>query len=196
MSRYLISLQKLLSSEKLKDIKVESHIFLDNAMELDSLNSYACQLLSLLVDTFNITLSSLVAYRTPYGCQILSHPKADFPVYVHVKDGSKFKVKKRWSQVMYMNYILRYRCSYELDEAGRVKDFLEEPVYILATDADTEFNAKSVSALVELCERDHSLGAACGRTIPIGQQKPMVWYQKFEYAKGENYIWQCSGYGF
>ncbi|XP_050408224.2 uncharacterized protein LOC126823428 [Patella vulgata] len=354
MSRYLLSLQKLLSSDKLIDIKVESHIFLDNAMDNDSLNTYACQLLTLLVDTFNVTLSSLVAYRTPYGCQILSHPNKNFPVYVHVKDGSKFKVKKRWSQVMYMNYILKYRCSFDVDKfeqekndedkypvdsnknaavrlikktslsgqffvqtepnspsqpdqivvtttedtfddtgsegssasgsdaytvsresnaschtsegtdsddsdlflfrtyPGRGKNTLsvpgtrgvkkqvlmknvlgaelnsihdgmekhnlvwanrktlylpasdeieqmnvenadtvftltgkpvDEPVYILATDADTEFSAKSVSTLVELCERDHSLGAACGRTIPIGRQRPMVWYQKFEYAK-------------
>ncbi|XP_041347358.1 chitin synthase chs-2-like [Gigantopelta aegis] len=58
-----------------------------------------------------------------------------------------------------------------------------DDVYILATDADTQFNAKSVRALFDLCEKDRSLGAACGRTIPTGVANPIVWYQKFEYSK-------------
>ena len=66
----------------------------------------------------------------------------------------------------------------------------DEDVYILATDADTEFSGTSMRTLLDRCEADHSLGAVCGRTVPVGGLKPIVWYQKFEYAKGEN---DCNG---
>ena len=56
---------------------------------------------------------------------------------------------------------------------------------ILATDADMEFNDDSVLDLLHLCHYDRRVGGACGRTHPIGQKSgPLVWYQKFEYAKG------------
>ena len=61
----------------------------------------------------------------------------------------------------------------------------DDNTYILATDADMEFNADSVHSLLDLCNHDNRVGGACGRTHPIGQRiGPMVWYQKFEYAKG------------
>jgi hypothetical protein len=61
---------------------------------------------------------------------------------------------------------------------------VSDDVYILATDADTEFSGGSMRTLLDLCESDQSLGAVCGRTTPVGAAKPVVWYQKFEYAKG------------
>ena len=63
---------------------------------------------------------------------------------------------------------------------------LDDNTYILATDADMEFNADSVHNLLDLCNYDHRVGGACGRTHPIGKRiGPMVWYQMFEYAKGK-----------
>ena len=63
---------------------------------------------------------------------------------------------------------------------------LDDHTYILATDADMEFTDNSVLDLLNLCNRDRRLGGACGRTHPIGQRSgPLVWYQKFEYAKGK-----------
>ena len=64
---------------------------------------------------------------------------------------------------------------------------LDDNTYILATDADMEFNADSVHSLLDLCNHDNRVGGACGRTHPIGRRiGPMVWYQKFEYAKGNH----------
>ncbi|RUS68673.1 hypothetical protein EGW08_023565, partial [Elysia chlorotica] len=37
--------------------------------------------------------------------------------------------------------------------------------------------------VLSLCACDRSLGAVCGRSVPKGSAKPIVWYQKFEYAK-------------
>ena len=49
-----------------------------------------------------------------------------------------------------------------------------------------EFSEDSVLDLLNLCNQDKRLGGACGRTHPIGRRTgPLVWYQKFEYAKGD-----------
>jgi len=62
---------------------------------------------------------------------------------------------------------------------------IDDHTYILATDADMEFTDSSVLDLLNLCHYDRRVGGACGRTHPIGQKTgPLVWYQKFEYAKG------------
>lgn len=59
----------------------------------------------------------------------------------------------------------------------------EEDTYILTTDADINFNADSVEALLDLMMRDPKVGAVCGRTHPLGTG-PLVWYQIFDYAIG------------
>jgi chitin synthase len=49
-----------------------------------------------------------------------------------------------------------------------------------------QFNASAVLDLVNVCNDDVRLGAACGRTYPMGKKfNPIVWYQIFEYAKGK-----------
>ena len=355
MTRYVQSLRKVYSSDQFCDVSMETHIFMDSAFVENELNGYANQLLSALLTTLDLPFSSLACYKTPYGCQVMTVYKHQYIIYIHMKNTEYFKAKKRWSQVMYMNYILKYRCnlpstlydrkkvstdsenfesflqgivtdkdglykeaarlsrveatvvqsdlqyepsydsgselsteasdaytvsrdsgSYNTSEAndsddsdlfyyhtckdrarraksgeqlliGKIlstamvnnRDGVEkkktplppgvfylnpksivhgqwrkqnsrvcsggrteqtavftipeqttcraDDVYILATDADTQFNAKSVRALFDLCEKDRSLGAACGRTIPIGATNPIVWYQKFEYSKGMSF---------
>ena len=82
---------------------------------------------------------------------------------------TQVKNKKRWSQVMYMWYILLLRCK----EEGHpdLKD-----TYILTTDADVIFRYGSVKALMDLLDRDEEVGAVCARTHPKGSG-PVVWYQ-------------------
>ena len=61
----------------------------------------------------------------------------------------------------------------------------DDHTYILATDADMDFEPKAVAELLNMCNSDHRLGAACGRTHPIGKHcSSIVWHQIFEYAKG------------
>ena len=62
----------------------------------------------------------------------------------------------------------------------------EEDTYILTTDADINFNADSVEALLDLMIRDPKVGAVCGRTHPLGNG-PLVWYQIFDYAIGNSF---------
>jgi hypothetical protein len=74
--------------------------------------------------------------------------------------------------------------SHALDIRGAPES--DDHTYILATDADMEFTDDSVRDLLNLCNGDLRIGGACGRTHPIGQRSgPLVWYQMFEYAKGE-----------
>ena len=61
----------------------------------------------------------------------------------------------------------------------------DDHTFILATDADMAFYGEAVKELLELCDTDLRVGAACGRTHPIGKRTgPIVWHQVFEYAKG------------
>ncbi len=64
---------------------------------------------------------------------------------------------------------------------------LDDHTYILATDADMDFGPDAVQGLVDVCEADYRLGGACGRTYPIGRKRegPILWFQQFEYARGE-----------
>ena len=153
----------------------ESHIFFDDAVSGKQMNSYALQLLSLLEEELHIEVGKVRKIKTPYGFQ-LHWMVQQVPFYIHLKDSSKIKKKKRWSQVMYMEYIIK-QCSSEWNK------FDIDNTYILTTDADIEFTTESVAALLDFLVRDDNVGAVCARTHPLGSG-PTVWYQKFEYAFG------------
>ncbi|XP_036355894.1 chitin synthase chs-1-like [Octopus sinensis] len=56
--------------------------------------------------------------------------------------------------------------------------------FILATDSDMEFNDDAVVDLLNTCNNDLRVGGACGHTYPIGEKnRPIVWFQMFEYIK-------------
>ncbi|CAL1548788.1 unnamed protein product, partial [Lymnaea stagnalis] len=46
---------------------------------------------------------------TPYGGQLIWQMPGENLLFVHMKDMSKIRNRKRWSQVMYMYYLLGYR---------------------------------------------------------------------------------------
>ena len=79
----------------------------------------------------------------------------------------------------------------EIDDRpeGADSDLVDDDhTFILATDADMAFHGEAVKELLELCGSDLRVGAACGRTHPVGKRSgPIVWHQVFEYAKGTIY---------
>ena len=174
-----------------KSTHYESHIFFDGAIKETkqyrngfegvvnlkkfNINKFALQLISLLRDTLDLALEDAEMVQTPYGYQ-LGWPKNVLPFFIHLKDNTKVKAKKRWSQVMYMKYIINHR----LEKSAK---FHPQSTYILTTDADIDFKAESVAALLDFMYRDDSVGAVCARTHPLGSG-PLVWYQTFEYAFG------------
>jgi chitin synthase len=118
----------------------------------------------------------------PYGGRLIWTLPGRTKMIAHLKDKNKIRHKKRWSQVMYMYYLLGYRIM-QLDASPERKRIIAQNTYLLTLDGDIDFQPKAVTLLVDRMKNDADLGAACGRIHPIGHG-PMVWYQVFEYAIG------------
>ena len=175
MLKSISRIDKVSASQTEEHHKYESHIFFDSACSGEQLNQWAMQLLGLLESTLGVDPAEVTKLLTPYGMQLRYKLKGNMPFYIHLKDNSKVKNKKRWSQVMYINYILNYRIEY----SGILKD----KAFILTTDADIDFTSNDVVALLDILACDKGVGAVCARTHPLGSG-PVVWYQVFDYAIG------------
>nr|XP_039248819.1 chitin synthase chs-2-like [Styela clava] len=158
----------------------EVHILFDDAFNDGQLNEYVTKFLKLIPEAANKIKkdnSENIMDQfcgTPYGGRIeLQIPGNN--IIIHLKDSSKIRHRKRWSQCMYMYYILKHL------HKG-IEDQLKN-VYILALDGDVDFQPESLTMLLDLMKKDDNVGAACGRIHPIGSG-PIVWFQKFEYAVG------------
>ncbi|XP_019622855.1 PREDICTED: uncharacterized protein LOC109468915 [Branchiostoma belcheri] len=194
----LWDIAKTQTEKKIEESKVEfeAHIFFDDGYKNGQVQDFALQLLSIIDSMGDKGGPSLIEtcekWRTPYGLQLQWHlPSLEgaedvgggMKLILHLKDNTKVKNKKRWSQVMYMSYVLDYALGGQAREQQQMDD---RDTYILATDADVKFTPESARALLDLARRDPTVGAVCGRTHPLGSG-PMVWYQKFDYAVGHWY---------
>ncbi|XP_076333773.1 chitin synthase chs-2-like isoform X2 [Tachypleus tridentatus] len=173
----------------------EVHIFFDDAFELCEendedfvVNRFVKQLLKVIdvaasnVHQTNIKLKPPKKIPTPYGGRLVWTMPGKNKLIAHLKDKEMIRHKKRWSQVMYMYYLLGHKLM-ELPISVERKDKMAENTYILALDGDINFRAEAVRLLVDLMKKNKTLGAACGRIHPVGSGA-MVAYQKFEYAIG------------
>ena len=120
---------------------------------------------------------------TPYGGRLIYTLPGKTLMIIHMKDKAKIRHKKRWSQVMYMYYLLGLRLSGQPISRER-KEVLAENTYLLTLDGDIDFQPQAVAHLVDLMKKNKNVGAACGRIHPVGSNWPIVMYQKFEYAIG------------
>ena len=182
MKQMLRSIDRMARAEIHRDRNhtFESHIFFDGACSGKQLNDWAIQLLGLLHSTLGIKPDSKPKVFTPYGMQLKYRLPGEMPFFIHLKDNNKVKNKKRWSQVMYMKYVLDYRMKQDTRFAD---EDLKKRTFILTTDADVDFSSGSVIALLDILTRDDGIGAVCARTHPQGSG-PVVWYQIFDYAIG------------
>ena len=154
----------------------ESHIFFDGAINDTQIQEFGLQLLSLLKEALQVDLRRCKREKTPYGYRLSwDIGLGDMPFTIHFKDKSLVKPKKRWSQVMYMNYVLRYRLQTDNLDA--------RDTFILTTDADIDFTPQSVDVLLDMMACNKKVGAVCARTHPKGSG-PVYWYQIFDYAIG------------
>ncbi|KAK6965691.1 Chitin synthase class 2, partial [Biomphalaria glabrata] len=179
MKQLLESLGRVNLAQQEGETYFESHIFFDAGVRNNKISEFPLILVSLLEETLGVKPEHCTKVVTPYGLKLSwglpsYKTKAKMIFSIHLKDNTLVKNKKRWSQVMYMSYVL---------------DFLKDSAtnggesYILTTDADVMFTPDSVEALLDLMTRDTSIGAVCARTHPMGYG-PLVWYQVFEYAVG------------
>lgn len=181
MKQLLESIQGINLAQSSGGRHFESHVFFDGAVKEKNPTEFVLQLVSLVESTLGVKAETCSKTMTPYGMTLTWKLKADYGqngmiFKIHLKDNFKVKNKKRWSQVMYMSYVLDFLM-------GQMDDANDEESYILTTDADVRFTPDSVEALLDLMTRDHSVGAVCARTHPLGSG-PLVWYQVFEYAIG------------
>nr|XP_031837547.1 chitin synthase chs-2-like [Nomia melanderi] len=179
--------------------ELDTHIFFDDAFccihgctescnHLESetqINQYVVTFLETMQEAVkNLGIASLppTKYPTPYGGQLIWTLPGKTCLTVHLKDKNKIRHRKRWSQVMYMYYLLGFRLMGLPIDMDR-KELLTQNTYILTLDGDIDFRPTSVKALIDLMRKDKELGAVCGRIHPVGKG-PMIWFQKFEYAIG------------
>ncbi|KAI4504800.1 hypothetical protein M0802_000350 [Mischocyttarus mexicanus] len=173
----------------------ETHIFFDDAFELsdhDENESQVNRFVKLLVTTLDEAATDVhrtkthvkdpKKFPTPYGGRLVWTLPGKTKMIAHLKDKSKIRHRKRWSQVMYMYYLLGHRLM-ELPISVDRKEVIAENTYLLTLDGDIDFQPAAVKLLVDLMKKNKNLGAACGRIHPVGSG-PMVWYQMFEYAIG------------
>uniref|UniRef100_A0A6Q2YBC1 chitin synthase n=1 Tax=Esox lucius TaxID=8010 RepID=A0A6Q2YBC1_ESOLU len=184
------------------DVKFESHIYFDDAFKdvegskERHVNEYAEDLVEVIREVFTNADEQKIL-RTPYGGRLeFTLPNGNL-MMVHFKDKKLIRHKKRWSQIMYLYYILGWRLTrkyfkkYTLYYSTlQIKRYLPKycqkekaNTYLLALDGDTDFQPSAVMLLIDRLKLYPHVGAACGRIHPTGTG-PMVWYQKFEYAVG------------
>ncbi|CAI5440716.1 unnamed protein product [Caenorhabditis angaria] len=171
----------------------EAHIFFDDAYDINEygepeINKFVRQFVGVIdqaasaVHQTQLRLKSPKKAKTPYGGKLTYIMPGKNKLYIHLKDKHKIRHRKRWSQVMYLYYLLGYRLMMKVDDPSR-KELISENTFILTLDGDVDFTPQSVYLLVDLMKKNRRLGAACGRIHPRGDGA-MVWYQKFEYAVG------------
>ncbi|TDH17171.1 hypothetical protein EPR50_G00005670 [Perca flavescens] len=200
----------------------ESHIYVDDAFmtEKDTdkrlVNSYVTDLIHVVLEVYRVFTNKepdeVSISETPYGGRLMFVMPEGNMLYVHLKDKELIRNKKRWSQIMYMYYLLGWKgyivknpqkitrqnnpCRDSMismygeiymmpqyDNDYKRRYISDDNTYILALDGDTDFQPKAVILLVDRLRMYQNVGAACGRIHPTGMG-PMVWYQKFEYAVG------------
>uniref|UniRef100_A0A8C2WR57 chitin synthase n=1 Tax=Cyclopterus lumpus TaxID=8103 RepID=A0A8C2WR57_CYCLU len=200
----------------------ESHIYVDDAYMTEKatgkrlVNTYVTDLIHVVIEVYRVFTNKepddVSIIETPYGGRLMFVMPDGNMLYVHLKDKTLIKNKKRWSQIMYLYYLLGWKgyivknpqkitrqnnpCRESMismygeifllpqhDNDYKRKFISDDNTYILALDGDTDFQPKAVILLLDRLRMYTNVGAACGRIHPTGMG-PMVWYQKFEYAVG------------
>ncbi|XP_062604879.1 chitin synthase chs-1-like [Saccostrea cucullata] len=187
----------------------EVHIFFDDAFKIRKNKTGTKQLKGIEVNDYVKTLESVVPktaksiyggyeldevkrYETPYGARFEWELLTSQKLVVHLKDKTKIRHRKRWSQVMYLYYLLLFKMNETKEnekkklkngvrDLERIMKNFTNNTFILALDGDVDFKPDAVSLLLDRMKKNPLVGAACGRIHPIGSG-PMVWYQTFEYA--------------
>ena len=85
-----------------------------------------------------------VRIPTPYGGRLVWTLPGKTKIVCHLKDKSKIRHKKRWSQCMYMYYLLGYKLM-DLPIPDERKQVMAENTYLLALDGDIDFQPEAVT---------------------------------------------------
>uniref|UniRef100_A0A3Q3G9X1 chitin synthase n=1 Tax=Labrus bergylta TaxID=56723 RepID=A0A3Q3G9X1_9LABR len=187
------------TEQKFDDFTFEAHIYFDDAFKQVEgsqgrhLNDYAKSLVEVLAEVYSIDDKFFIkkqqipeqkVIRTPYGGRLVVTMPNGNNIIAHFKDKELIRHKKRWSQIMYLYYLLGWKLMtkyYKRWENGEDDSREKQNTYLLALDGDTDFQPAAVMYLIDRLKMYPRVGAACGRIHPTGSG-PAVWFQKFEYA--------------
>ncbi|XP_028975888.2 chitin synthase chs-2-like [Esox lucius] len=187
------------------DVSFESHIYFDDAFkevkgsEERFVNEYAENLVEVIQMVYKIFTDedshiveesqlgkSQRIIRTPYGGRLEFTLPHGNQLMVHFKDKKQIRHKKRWSQIMYLYYILGWQLNRkyfmhfqdlkkehdkEFEKETKLRKIMKKEkanTYLLALDGDTDFQPSAVMLLVDRLKRYPDVGAACGRIHPTG----------------------------
>ncbi|CAE1140621.1 Chitin synthase chs-1,Chitin synthase chs-2,Chitin synthase [Acanthosepion pharaonis] len=198
---------------------LEIHIIFDDAWEIDEVskqeipNGFVKEFVSLIPEAVmsvakgHVPLGPIKKVTTPYGGRLEIKMPGTTPMIIHLKNKDKIRHRKRWSQVMYLYYLLGFKT---FGDKKSVEDLIPknqsksskvrsnvsilnhlpteeykkiENTFLLTLDGDVDFKPDSVKLLIDRMLKNKKVGAVCGRIHPIGSG-PMIWYQQFEYAVG------------
>ncbi|XP_047238760.1 chitin synthase chs-2-like [Girardinichthys multiradiatus] len=208
---------------KFEDFAFEAHLYFDDAFENVKgsqgrhLNPYAKDLVKIITEVYGIfenldktffevqqQIPDQSIIETPYGARLVVQMPHGNKIVAHFKDKEKIRNKKRWSQIMYLYYLLGWKLMNKYNKRWKMgclendlskeiqwytKDYIvafsfqreKHNTYLLALDGDTDFQPAAVMLLIDRLKMYPRVGAACGRIHPTGSG-PAVWFQKFEYA--------------
>ncbi|KAK7493296.1 hypothetical protein BaRGS_00015422 [Batillaria attramentaria] len=172
--------------------KLEAHILFDDAFEPlediqgSSVNRFVRVLKEVVPEATDIEYNAEMhvlpptLMTTPYGGRLTWTLPCGNSLIVHLKDKILIRNGKRWSQVMYMYYLLAHRLADSRMSATQKLETAQN-TFLLALDGDVDFQPEALLLLIDRLKLSPNVGAACGRIHPMGSG-PMVWYQIFEYA--------------
>ncbi|CAF2375628.1 unnamed protein product [Rotaria sp. Silwood2] len=182
--------------------RFETHILFDDAFEDDENgnrvpNRYVRQLVPAVnvagayVHGVEKIVEDPIKIPTPYGGRLVWLLPGKNRLIVHMKDKNSIRHKKRWSQVMYMYYLLSFKLLRRKQSGHNVSqhtarsdtEFIGFSEFLRTLDGDVDFKPEAVLLLVDRMRKNPKVAAACGRIHPTGDG-PIVWYQQFEYAVG------------
>ena len=138
MERLLLSLSQLSSDLLLQDVYFESNVFMDNGCRGDTLTEFALQFVSLLDKKTGISMDKCRCLSTPYGIQISCKLPGGLWLFLHLKDPQKVKAKKRWSQSMYINYVMKYRKTLWRGDSSNQRDSNGKPAAAYKNENDAD----------------------------------------------------------
>ncbi|CAB4066120.1 CHS1 [Lepeophtheirus salmonis] len=186
--------------------KWETHIIFDDAFqyggndgskeqerniidEMGSINSFVHNLIDILEKEFGNNKLPTVA-PTPFGGRLTWTLPLGTQIICHLKDRFKIKKKKRWSQIMYMNYLIKYQHK-KLKSEGY--NHALEDTYLLALDGDMDFHPEAVTMLLDLMKkkilfRSSSINGKIMKTYATESMQPKDFVQ---YDQGED-RWLCT----
>merc|ERR1712226_297355 len=81
-------------------------------------------------------------------------------LFVHLKDPRKIQKGKRWSQTMYMYYLMNYKLGYDGTNEFTHKETIKnlQNKYILALDADVDFQAEDLKRVLHNTKLKEDVG--------------------------------------